>query len=375
MKRVLLVVTRAGLGGAQRSVLELSCQLRRRGHAVTVAAGEEGWLLEEVREEGGATHRFSRLKRATNPLHAATFAAELYQYVRKGQGNPRELVIHLNSSNTLPGALAAKIAGARTVFTARGLSMLDEGYEISSLLRALYRFWFWFWFWFVDGVVAVSTGNAERLRALGVLHGPVTVIPNGLDGDSLAFLDRAEARERIGARDAELAVVHLGRLEYAKRQEVLVEAWPAILAAVPQARLILIGDGPDETRLRELVRERGLEDAVRFAGPYPRAHEVLTGADVVVLPSRYEGWPVVLLEALIAGCAIAASDVGGVREQVGDAGVIVPASSDADAWAEALIALLKDPERREKLGAAARERSRLWTAQRMIGRYEELYRG
>lgn len=371
MKPVLLVVTKAGLGGAQRSVLELAREMTSRGRTVTVASGEEGWLLAEVRDLGIRTHVFRHLKRSVNPFNALRFLGECYRLFRSFPESP---IVHLNSSNTLPAALAGKVAGARVIFTARGLSMLDEGYAIGMFLRSVYWAWFRVWLTFVDVVVCVSTRNAQRLEKLRLGRGKTAVIPNGLNPAGLRFASRETAREELGIQDEEFAVLLLGRLEYAKRQHVLVEAWPTVLERVPNARLILIGDGPDESRLRVLVEEGGLDGIVRFAGPIPNASRLIPAADLLVLPSRYEGWPVVLLEALNAGAAIAAADVGGIAEQLGDAGMVLPDKADASHWASQIVRLSADQELRAALASRARERAKLWVASRMIDAYLDAYR-
>lgn len=368
---VLLVVTRAGIGGAQRSVLELARELSARGHRVTVGAGERGWLFEEAARLGVTLREFRWLRRTNNPLFAVLFACELWSFLGKAA---EPAVVHLNSSNPLPGALAAKLRGMRTVFTARGLSTLDEGYEASPLLRVLYWSWFALWFLFVDVVVAVSARNAERLRKLRLGGRKVVVIPNGLNPGNLSFMERGEARARLGVLDTDVAVLVLGRLEYAKNQRLLIEAWPQVVARQPHARLVLVGDGPDEEKLRTLAAEKGLGDRILFAGAFASGSRLIPGADVVALPSRYEGWPVALMEAMFAGAAIAAADVGGVSEQVGDAGVIVPRDASPAIWAEAVADLVGNPEKRAELAAKAKERSALWTADKMIARYEEAYR-
>lgn len=370
--KVLLIVTRAGIGGAQRSVLELARELSARGHQVTIGAGERGWLFEEASRLGVSLREFRWLRRSSNPLFAILFAYELWSFL----GMSKEPgVVHLNSSNPLPGALAAKLRKMRVVFTARGLSTLDEGYETSLLLRALYWSWFKLWFLFVDRVVCVSTRNAERLKKLRLGGSKVVVIPNGLNPANLSFLERGEARTRLGAYDTDVVVLALGRLEYAKNQQLLIEAWPQVIAAQPHARLVLVGDGPDESKLKKLAANKHLGDRVHFAGAFAFGSRLIPGADIVALPSRYEGWPVALLEALFAGAAIVAADVGGVTEQIGDAGVVIPRESAPAVWAEAITNLVGDPARRTELIAKAKERSALWTADRMIDTYEAVYRG
>lgn len=368
MKDLLLLVTKAELGGAQRSVLELATRTTEKRHRVTIGTGEPGWLRNEAEQRGIATWHVPGLERSKNPLAVIQLIIGVYRFLKK---NPHR-VVHLNSSNTLPAALSARLAGANVIFTARGLSMLDEGYELSDTKRTLYALWFWWWFWWVDTVVCVSTRNAERLEQLGVVHAPPVVIPNGLNALP-STLTRDQARAALHLAHDEQAVVLLGRLEYAKRHEVIIDAWDAIARHVPTARLIFIGDGPEEETLKKRAKQNQHAARITWLGAYPNAAELLIGADIVILPSRYEGWPVVLLEALLAERPIIASDVGGIAEMLGEAGIVLPAGADASVWADAIQALLKNTDKQRVLADAAGTRAAHWSSDRMMAKYEALY--
>ncbi len=365
MRSVLLVATRAEIGGAQRVVLDLAAELVRDGWSVTVAAGEDGWLLEEARVAGCGTHVFRALARSHDPLKALRFVAEMFAYL----GRHPHGVVHLHSSNTLPGALAARLRGARTVFTVHGLSVLDRGYEASLPLKALYWSWFRLWFWLVQARVAVCSANAHRLAKLGLRA--TAVVPNGIR--ALSFMERGEAREELGIPEDAPLVMTIGRLEYSKRQDLLLRAWAGVRETVPDARLVLISDGPERHALQKLATRLGIADSVAFAGAKPDAHRFLKAADVFVLPSRYEGWPIVLLEALAAGVPVVASDVGGIAELLGPAGVLVDARSFADGWAGAIAAVLGNERKREELEKLAVARASRWDAAGMAESYAALY--
>jgi glycosyltransferase involved in cell wall biosynthesis len=149
-----------------------------------------------------------------------------------------------------------------------------------------------------------------------------------------------------------LLIGGVGRLDRQKGWDVLCAAAPAIRAALPEVAIAIVGDGPDRAQLEPLARAAG----VRLLGHRSDAAAELTAFDVLVMPSRYEGLSLTAIEALAAGVPIVGSDVPGLRDAIGDAGVLV-APEDPDALARAVIGLLCDAPRRRELAAAGRARA------------------
>lgn len=221
-----------------------------------------------------------------------------------------------------------------------------------------------------DAVVAVSEAARDALVASGVSSLRVRVIENGVAADRVAATaaagrDAVRAEWRVGPKD--VLLLCLGRVSPEKGQDVLLDAFVRLASdpAAASARLVFAGDGalrPSlESRVASLVAGGHLRpDAVQFAGWRSDPHECLGAADVFVLPSRREGLPVALLEAMAAGVAIVATDVGGVSSALdsGKCGVLVPADDPAR-LATALFSLVVDPSSRALLvgAAAARVRS------------------
>jgi glycosyltransferase involved in cell wall biosynthesis len=212
----------------------------------------------------------------------------------------------------------------------------------------------------VEVAVAVSAATREALVESGVDPARVRLVENAIDVEAAAADARAgrvPLRAAFGATDGDLVVLALGRLSPEKGHAVLVEAFREVVARVPAARLVLVGDGVLEPALRRAAAPLG--ERVVFAGWRADPGHCLGAADVFALPSLREGLPLAVLEAMAAGVPVVASAVGGVPAALADgaAGVLVP-PGDPGALAAALARLLADPERRQTLRDAAGHRVR-----------------
>ncbi|MFI1013840.1 glycosyltransferase family 4 protein [Streptomyces sp. NPDC020965] len=193
------------------------------------------------------------------------------------------------------------------------------------------------------------------------------------DDDAAADV-RAEPGRPYGIPPGAPLVVCVGRLCRQKGQDVLLAAWPRVVAAVPDARLLLVGDGPDRAALTGQA-----PPGVRFVGAVPDARPWLRAADLVVLPSRWEGMALAPLEAMACGRPVVVTDVNGARESLPpghDSHALVP-PEDPGALAAALTALLTDAELRAELGREARTHMRATcdvrrTAAAVSGLYQDL---
>jgi len=169
---------------------------------------------------------------------------------------------------------------------------------------------------------------------------------------------REAARHALGLPADAFVVAALGRLVPVKGFDLLVEAMPALLAAVPGAHAIVIGDGPEEAALASLAEGLGVRSRVRLHGPSADVTALLAAADVLAAPSRNEGMGRALVEAMALGVPVIGTDVGGIPSVVGDdeAGRLIP-PDDVPALAAALIELGRDASVRAKLAEVARERA------------------
>lgn len=150
----------------------------------------------------------------------------------------------------------------------------------------------------------------------------------------------------------------IGRLSEEKGLETLIQAMPVVRAAAPGSRLLIAGTGPMETRLKSMVRSAGLDGCISFVGFCSNAFEFMKGLDIFVLPSRTEGCPIVVLEAMAMGVPVVATDVGGTPELVEDnvTGLLVKSQSP-DELAKSILLLLADRDRAERMGREGHQRA------------------
>jgi glycosyltransferase involved in cell wall biosynthesis len=201
-----------------------------------------------------------------------------------------------------------------------------------------------------DRVVAVSGALRNRLIELGVPTERVVVQHNGVDGERFAIRDRAAARRSLGLPLDRRLVLYVGNLLPEKGVDILMDAAPELLRDVPDAGILFVGGGPMEATLQAQAQRLGISERVQLLGR--RLHDEIptwmAACDLFCLPSRREGCPNVLLEALAAGRPTVAARVGGIPELIDDSnGLLVPPESP-NALAQALAATLSrqwEPER------------------------------
>jgi glycosyltransferase involved in cell wall biosynthesis len=318
--KILLVITKAEIGGAQNSVLNLAREIKRRGISVSVAAGEGDFLNQELKKYNIPFFRLKKLKRNYNPFSIISYINELRMLINRHHFTH----LHFNSSNTLPGTISAKLSKIKpkTFFTVRGLSVLDKHYSASKLKKYIFFLYFKFFFIFLDQPVFISQDNLNYAKKIG-LDKNRHLIYNGLELDQNYFLNKEEARDKlnelindININDSFL-IGSVGRLAKAKNYQFLINNFKSIKEIKPNAKLIIIGDGPERENYQKLIKDNNLENDIFLPGEKKEASKLLKGLDLFILPSLYEGLSISLIEAVKAEIPVLASDVGGNREVVG----------------------------------------------------------
>lgn len=335
--RVLIVsqVTVSGVAVCVRDLVEAAVG---SGYAVTVACPSGGDLAGWARERGAAWERVE-MRRSPHP-------SDVLAVARVRRLCKASTLVHLHSSKAgAVGRLALMSLGPRrpaSVFTPHGWSWLVGG-RLAPAYRLIERIMLPI----TTVTVAVSREEKSLGRlALGSRAARIEVSPNGVD--TALFRPQGIMAPRA---DSPL-VVCVGRLCYQRAPDLAVAA--LALMRTPAARLRLVGEGTDRGAIEAQVNSLGLNGRVELVGFRSDPAPDLRAADVVLIPSRYDGMALVMLEAMACGAAIVATWVAGTSALDG-AGLIVPVA-DPRSMAEAVDSLLADPDRRRVLGHAARQR-------------------
>jgi glycosyltransferase involved in cell wall biosynthesis len=256
----------------------------------------------------------------------------------------------------LPSGLVALIAGR---LLRKPLIVTSLGTDLriapkNPLVRALVTFVLKR----IDHCIGLSSDLEIRALALGLDPSRSSVIPDGVRVDLFTQLSRNRSVERrklrLGSADI---ILYVGRLHRAKGLEYLVEALSILSKTNSKITLLLAGDGPEKTRLSRLAMEKSVSRLIRFLGPVPHFEipNLISLADVCVLPSLSEGLPTFVQEAMFAGKPIVATEVGGIPDMITNrsTGLLVK-PSDPSALANAILAILRDRPFAERLGRNAR---------------------
>ncbi|WP_308345065.1 glycosyltransferase [Streptomyces sp. ISL-94] len=360
-------------GGVARVVVDLVRAQSAAGLRAVVGCPDGGILADAARAAGAEVLTW-RAGRAPGPgLPAEVIGA------RRLLRRVRPDLLHAHSAKAgLAGRLAAR-GSVPTVFQPHAWSFDAVGGTTAALALRWERYgarW-------ADRVLCVSEAERRAGESEGIAA-RWSVIRNGVDLDHFRpggpdpGQDKARARAALPLPaafrgDGPLAVC-VGRVCLQKGQDLLLQAWPEVLGAVPGARLALVGDGPDTERLRGAA-----PPGVLFAGAASDIRPWLRAADLVVLPSRWEGMALAPLEAMACGRPVLVSDVSGARESLppGQGRLCLVPPEDPTALAKALGRLLAEPRLLAELGEQARQHARTdfdvrRTTDAVTGLYHEL---
>lgn len=227
------------------------------------------------------------------------------------------------------------------------------------------------------GFVAVSTDIRDRLvKYEGLVRDRIQVVYNGTRPLTVpSATERGTIRTELGYTDQEFIIGTVGRLDPIKNLPLLLRAFKALRARHPWPRLLIVGDGPERSRIETLVKELGLEGDVRLTGFRSDVRRLMTALDLFTMASFSEGTSMALLEAMSAGLPITVSAVGGNPEiiQDGETGLLFP-SDDAGALLATLEKLHDHPALRQQLGAAAQKTfHQRFSFDAMVGHYTKIY--
>lgn len=333
--RILLVLPSLERGGGERVLLQLARFFLAAGREVHVAALLGGGPLRSEVPDAAMLHELVDADKATMGFGLAWCAyPKLVSLLRTIE--PRAVLSTMTGTNLLT-VLACMRADTGSRLVLREASSLLNARSIfkRKAMRRLYPK--------ADAVLAVSSGVAEDLRSLGVPADRIHVIHNPVDRERLRHL--ADTGPTLSAAESRSYVIALGRLTEAKDYPTLLRAY-ATSKLRQGHRLVIVGEGKQRAQIEDVARELGIADRVVFAGAMDNPFRVLANSALLVLSSRWEGYPNVLLEAMALNVPVVATDCRhGPRELLDDGrrGRLVPVG-DAVALAHAMDEELSYPQ-------------------------------
>lgn len=359
-------------GGSGAVATELGLHLAQRGHEVHFISYAQPFRLDRFRERVF----FHEVEMEHYPLFEhPPYSLALSVAIHAAARNEGLDLVHVHYA--IPHATSAWIAREMLRETGEMLPVVTtlHGTDITLTgahpsFKSITRFSILA----SQGLTAVSTWLAdETVQNFGVPQERIEVIPNFVDTEVFRP-DRQPCHRAALAPGGEKILMHVSNFRAVKRVLDCVDILARVRRELP-VRLVFVGDGPDRVRAEERARQLGVDEHVLFLGKHQSVHELLSCADVFLLPSESESFGLAALEAMASGAPVVASNAGGLPEVVPDgvAGVLAPVG-DIDAMSAGVLRLLRDPEQHASVRLAARRHAlEHFSAERVIPRYEAFY--
>ena len=356
--RIVHLVTSGDLAGGQLVALDLARAARARGDEVAFVSPTDGPFVERIRAEGFRCFRVdaSRLFRVGGTI-------KLTRLLRREGADVLHTHTHLAAA--VNGRVAARLAGAAVVSHLH----IENHFRPQASLRAVSRALDNATARWCARLVAVSESTREAFAAQGFPPELLETVYNGIELNGPVA--RADLRAELGLPSGAFVVAHVGRLAPVKGQRELLAA----LAQVPGAHAVFVGEdvetgGAYRDELEREAEQLGVSGRTFFLGRRD-ALSVLAEVDALVLPSRIEGLPIVVLEAMAQAKPVVATPVGGTPELVVDG--VTGRLVDVDRLADALASLHDDPDEARRMGEAGRRRAEGFGVEPMARRVLEIY--
>ena len=369
-KRILYVIDGIEFGGGERVFAQLLNGLPEDRFEPYLASAPNDAFLKNIKSKNLVFYPVDFSNRF-NPLPLM----RLYRIVK----SQRIDIVHSQGARAdFFARIAAKLAKVPIIIST--VQMLVEGYNVGYLKRFLYQTFDRFSERFVDYFLVVSSVLKENMIEVhGIPPDKIIKIYNGIETDYYKPVGNEEMRYKIrrefAVNDSDILIASLGRLVWQKGFEYFLHAIPEILREIPDARFILVGDGPLRPELERLAVELGEGDKIIFAGYRSDVRDVLAALDIVVIPSVLEGFPMITLEAMAMAKPIVAAKIDGITEQITDGinGILIP-PKDSSAIAQAIITLINNRGKAKAMGLAARKKvEQEFSVDKMVAETEKVY--
>jgi len=355
------------LGGTEIASYYIAKYLAVKGHEVHVITRRDPGLPRNEYVEGFYIHRIGIPRMGTLILKVGgltLFTLDLCILLKKMQPH----IIHAQGILMgLPCLICKKLLKIPFVVMSQGSDVYGYWFYKSLISRLVLKN--------ADAVIALTEDMKKQM--LKIHSREISIIPNGVEIETFSAITREEARRTLGIDAHEKILLYVGRLHPAKGVRYLVKAMDIIKNYYgDNVKLIIVGDGEQRDYLLRLTRKLNLENYIIFVGEVPHRNIpiYLKAADVLILPSLREGFPLIILEAMTAGLPIIATRVGGVPEIIKDYenGFVVGPMSPHQI-AEKCLLLLKDEKLRKKISKNNIEKAKEFSWEKVTQNLERLY--
>jgi len=381
--KIIQVVPRfpPAIGGMESHVYNVSKELVRRGHRVTVVTSDE----VDGKKRGVRREVIDGIEILSSPLFMPKFFREywlipgIFNILRDLRGD----VAHIHGYRCLSSSMAAlyfKLKGIPVVFTPHGI--YPKRNPLDALIKSIFDYWLGNWLLrFSRRVIALTENNRQLLLKIGCPRNKIVIVPNGVDVEKYKKLsfDAKEMKEKHGFFGPLL--LYVGRIDWSKGVESIVEALPLISKEFAGTKLLIVG--PDyrnyAPNLLKLSQKLGVRDCMTLTGVIPEDQVRLyySMSDAFILPSVYEGLSSSMLEAMASKVPVIALPTGGTRDVfVHGFNAVLIKEASPDEISNAVTALLNNPKLREKICGNAFSlvyRKYAWKA--IVSKLESVYEG
>lgn len=346
-----------GMGGQERRVLAEAAGLSERGHALSILCRKHAKIKDEAVKFGIDVHTLPMRKPYDlfSILHLAGFLKD----------KKFDIVNTHSGVDSWIGGIAAKIAGVPALVRTRHLNI--------PLKRNLFNFIHYL----PDMFITCGDNMKDNLiNNCGFRASKVVSIPTGVGMEFFQVTRNREAKLKYGLSVGSPVITNVGILRSVKGHEVTLRSVKKVLDSFPEAKFLIVGDGPKKNTLVNLASKLGLEQHVIFAGFIENIPEIYSFTDVAILSSWSEGIPQSVLQAMAAGVPVVATRAGGVPEVIihEKTGVLVK-TGDHEGLAKGIIKILNNPSSAKQFAENARELiQREHSVNHMLDKIEELYK-
>jgi glycosyltransferase involved in cell wall biosynthesis len=357
--RIAIIVNRfppKWIGGTEIATEYMAEHLAKRGHDVHIITSLDDDMVKKSFEKGFHIQRIPVIQIRTVGL--IFFWVDIYRAIKKIDPD----LVHAQSLIfAIPALISKKLLKIPYVFWGQGLDIYLRNWFMKMVSRTIIKN--------ADSAIALTKNMKMVLQA--IYHRDIAVVPNGIDIND--YRDRPDEQE---CETPEKRILFVGRLNPVKGVHYLLRAMKIVREVLPEAKLIIVGEGEERKNLECLTNDLGLNECVDFVGrtPHEKIPDYLYQADIFVLPSLSEGFGIVILEAMACGLPIVATRVGGVPDIVEDGvnGYLVE-SGDFQEMAKKIIFILENQPLKLLISKNNRIKVQEYDWKNVVNQLEQIY--